>query len=84
MKNDIDKDNSLLPLCHQDTKKGKELRREEATPLLVVLHLRVIVGLTIIIIVIVVNMSRTNTKTSQLSRSQRVIGVRDGWVDKHV
>jgi hypothetical protein len=24
MKNDMDKDNSLLPLCRQDTKKGKE------------------------------------------------------------
>jgi hypothetical protein len=81
MKNDIDKDNSLLPLCSQDTKKGKELRSKEATPLLVVLHLLVAVGLVIIIIIAVVNTSKTNTKGSQLSGSQRVIrGL--GWVGR--
>jgi hypothetical protein len=37
-----------------------------------------------IIIVIVVNTSRTNTKGSQLSGGQRVIRVRDGWVDSDV
>jgi hypothetical protein len=84
MKNDIDKDNSLLPLCHQDTKKGKELRSEEVAPLIVILHLIIGGGglLLLIITVVIVNTSRTNTKSSQLSRSQRVKGVGDGWLDR--
>jgi uncharacterized integral membrane protein len=72
MKNDVDKDNSLLPLCHQDTKKGKDLRSEEAMPLLVILHLLIIVGgllLLLLIIIVIINMSKINTKSSQLSRS---------------
>jgi hypothetical protein len=86
MKNYIDKDNSLLPLCLQDTKKGKELRSEEVTPLIVILHLIIGGGglLLLIITIAVVNTSRTNTKSSQLSRSQRVKGVRDGWLDRDV
>jgi hypothetical protein len=32
MKNDIKKDNSLLPLCRQDIKKGKELTSKDVTP----------------------------------------------------
>jgi hypothetical protein len=85
MKNDIKKDNSLLPLCHQDTKKGKELRSKTSFHLLIILHLHVVIGLLfIIIIIIVVNSSRTNTKGSQLSRSQQGIGVRDRWEDTDV
>jgi hypothetical protein len=71
MKNDIEKDNPLLPHCRQDTKKGKELRAKTSRHLLIVLHLLVIVDLLIIIIIIVIiNSSRANTEGSQLSRSQ--------------
>jgi hypothetical protein len=84
MKNDIKKDNSLLPLCRQDTKKEKEIKVKMPRHLLIVLHLLIVVGLHIIIIIVVVNSSRTNTKGSQLSRSQRGIGVGDGWKDRDV
>jgi hypothetical protein len=70
MKNDIEKDNSLLPICRQDTEKGKELRAKMLHHLLIILCLLVVADLLIIIIVIVVNSSRTNTEGSQLSRSQ--------------
>jgi hypothetical protein len=62
MKNDIKKDNSLLPLCRQDTKKGKELGEKIPRHLLIIADL-------LIIIVIVVNSSWTNTEGSQLHRS---------------
>jgi hypothetical protein len=62
--------------------KGKRARSEEAAPLLVVL--RLLVAIDLITIIIVVNTSRTNTKGSQLSGSQRVIRVGDGWVDKDI
>jgi hypothetical protein len=61
MKNDIKKDNSLLPLCRQDTKKGKELRQKTLWHLLIVVNL---------LLIIIVNSSRANTEGSQLSRSQ--------------
>jgi hypothetical protein len=68
MKNDIKKDNSLLPLCRQDTKKGKELRAKTPRHLLIVLHLLVVVDLLLLLITIV-NSSRTNTEGSQISMS---------------
>jgi hypothetical protein len=68
MKNNIKKDISLLPLCHQDTKKGKALRAKTSCHLLVVLRLLIIVDL-LVIIILIVNSSRTNTKGSQLGRS---------------
>jgi hypothetical protein len=69
MKND--KDNYLLPLCRQDTKKGKDSKKVEAPRgLLVVLCLLIIIGGILgIIVVIVWSMSGTNAKSSQLSRS---------------
>jgi hypothetical protein len=81
MKNDIEKDNPLLPHCRQDTKKGKELRAKTSRHLLIVLHLLVIVDLQLIllllllllisiIIIVIINSSRANTEGSQLSRSQ--------------
>jgi hypothetical protein len=80
MKNDIEKDNPLLPHCRQDMKKGKELRAKTSCHLLIVLHLLVIVDLQlllllliiiiIIIIIVIINSSRANTEGSQLSRSQ--------------
>jgi hypothetical protein len=65
MKNNIKKDNSLLSLCRQDTKKGKELRAKMPRHLLIDLRLLIVVGLLllfiiiIIIIIIIVNSSRT-------------------------
>jgi hypothetical protein len=59
--------------------KEKRARSEEAAPLLVVLHLLVVIGL-----VIIVNTSRTNTKSSQLSGSQRCIKVGDRWEDRDI
>jgi hypothetical protein len=68
MKNDKDKDNCLLPLCRQDTKKGKYSRKVQT------LHeLLIIIGgllLLLIIIVVVGGTSGTDAKSSQLSRSQ--------------
>jgi hypothetical protein len=82
MKND--KDNNLLPLYYQDTKKGKNLKKVQAPRgLLIVLHLLVIIGGLLIIIIIVGSTRRTDAKSSQLSKSQRGIGVRDGWEDRH-
>jgi hypothetical protein len=68
------------------TKEGKELRSEEVVPLLVVLHLLIVDGLVIIIIIIIIiaSTTRTNAESSQLSRSQRCIGVEDGWEDRDV
>jgi hypothetical protein len=74
MKN-INRDNTLLPLCHQDTKKGSRL--------LIVLRLLVGGGLRLIIIVRK-NTSRANAKSSQLGRTQRAVGVGDGWEDRDV
>jgi hypothetical protein len=84
MKNNIKKDNSLLPLCRQDTKKGKELRAKMPRHLLIDLRLIVVGLLLLFIIIIIVNSSRTNTKGSQLSRSQRGIGVGDKLEDRDV
>jgi hypothetical protein len=47
--------------------------------LLVILHLLIIVGL--LLIVVVKNMSRANAEGSQLGRSQRCVGVKDGRED---
>jgi hypothetical protein len=53
--------------------------------LLIILHLLIVIdGLLIIIIVIIGSSSGTNAKTNQISRSQRGIGVGDGWEDGHV
>jgi hypothetical protein len=62
MKND--KDNYLLPLCHQDTKKGKRLK-EEQTPhrLLIILCLLIVDDGLLIIIVIVGSMSGTDAQS---------------------
>jgi hypothetical protein len=64
---------------HQKGKRAK-------TPhhLLVVLSILVVADLLLLIVVVIVNLSRTNTEGSQLSRSQRGIGVGDGWVDRDV
>jgi hypothetical protein len=51
--------------------------------LLVVLCLLVIIGLRLIA-VIRRNMSRANVESSQLGRSQRAVGVRDGQEDRDV
>jgi hypothetical protein len=83
MKNDIKKDNSLLPLCHQDTKKENDLRAKTSHYLLVVLCLLVVADLLLLIIV-VINSSRTNTEGSPLSKSQQGLGIRDRWVDRDV
>jgi uncharacterized membrane protein YqjE len=69
MKNN-NKDNSLLPLCRQDTKKGKEMQVKVWRRLLIILHLLIIVGLLLIIVIVVRNTSRANAKGSQLIRSQ--------------
>jgi hypothetical protein len=59
--------------------------------LLIVLCLLIVIGGLLIIIVVVVvvvvvvgSMSGTDANSSQLTRSQQGIGVRDGWVDGHV
>jgi hypothetical protein len=51
--------------------------------LLDVLRFLIIVGLCLIVVVRR-NTSRTNAKSSQLSRSQRAVGVGDGWEDRDV
>jgi hypothetical protein len=51
--------------------------------LLIILHLLVVVDL-LLIVVVVRNMSRANAKGSQLDRSQRGVGVRDGRKDRCV
>jgi hypothetical protein len=51
--------------------------------LLDVLRFLIIVDLRLIVIVRR-NTSRTNAKSSQLSRSQRAVGVGDGWEDRDV
>jgi hypothetical protein len=80
----IDKDNSLLPLCRQGTKKGKEPKQAKMPhQLLIILHLLVIIGFLFIIIIVVGSMCRADAKSSQLSRSQRDIWFGDGWVDRH-
>jgi hypothetical protein len=66
-----DNDNYLLPLCHQDTKKGKDSKKVQAPHgLLIILHLLTIVGGLLLIIIIVRSTSKTDAKSSQLSRSQ--------------
>jgi hypothetical protein len=50
--------------------------------LLVVLRLLIIAGL--LLIVVIGNMSKANAKGSQLGKSQRGIGVGDGWKDRNV
>jgi hypothetical protein len=49
----------------------------------IILRLLVVVGL-LLIVVVIRNMSRANAKGSQLDRSQRGIGVRDGRKDRYV
>jgi hypothetical protein len=69
----IDRDKSLLTLCHQGTKKGKELKQGHAPHgLLIVLHLPIVIGLLLIIIIIIIvgSTSGANAKSSQLNRSQ--------------
>jgi hypothetical protein len=68
----IDRDNSLLPLYHQGTKKRKEAKDVKIPhQLLIVLrHLIVVDLLLLIIIVIIGSTSGTNSKSNQLSRSQ--------------
>jgi hypothetical protein len=73
MKND--KDNYLLPLCRQDTKKGKDSKKVQAPHGLVIIFcLLIVVGgllINIVVIVIVVgSTSGTDAKSSQLNRSQ--------------
>jgi hypothetical protein len=51
--------------------------------LLVILRLLIVIG-GILIIIVVRSTSGTDAKSSQLSRSQRGIRVRDGWEDWHV
>jgi hypothetical protein len=51
--------------------------------LLIVLRLLIVTGLFLIIIVIE-STSKANTEGSQLGRSQRGIGVRDGWEDGNI
>jgi hypothetical protein len=81
----IDRDNSLLPLCHQGTKKWKEVKEVKMPRrLLVVLHLLIVIGLLFIIIVVIRSTCKADAKSYQLSRSRRGIGVRDGWEDRHV
>jgi hypothetical protein len=67
MKNNIKKDNSLLPLCRQDTKKEKELRAKASCHLLVVLSLLVVTDILLTVIVVIINSSRTEgpTKTTK-------------------
>jgi hypothetical protein len=76
MKNDIDKDNSLLPLCRQDTKKEKE---QEAKKLHTTRrhrwphhhhHQQ--------------HEQDQYQKSSQLSRSQRCIRVGHRWEDRDI
>jgi hypothetical protein len=50
--------------------------------LLVVLRLLIVVDL--LLIIIIRNMSRANAEGSQLGRSQRAVGVGDGWEDRDV
>jgi hypothetical protein len=65
MKN-TNRDNSLLPLCRQDTKKEKRSYEvQKRSRLLVVLRLLLVVGLRLIIVVRR-NMSGANAKSSQL------------------
>jgi hypothetical protein len=66
--------------------KGKRLEEVQAPRrLLNALYLLIIIGGILIIIVVVFgSTSRTNAKSSQLSRSQRGIGVGDVWEDRHV
>jgi hypothetical protein len=60
--------------------KGYEAR--ERRWLLVVLRLLIIIDL--LLIVIIVSSSRANAEGSQLGKSQRGIGVGDGWEDKEM
>jgi hypothetical protein len=52
--------------------------------LLIILHLFIVVIGLRLIVVIRRNMSRANAKSSQLSRSQRAVGVGDGREDMDV
>jgi hypothetical protein len=69
MKND--KDNYLLPLCCQDTKKGKDSKKVQAPHrLLIILPLLVVIGgLLLLLIIVVESMSGINAKSNQLNRS---------------
>jgi hypothetical protein len=83
MKNS-NRDNSLLPLCHQDTKKEKRSYEvQKRSRLLIVLRLLVIVGLRLIVIARI-NISKANAENSQLGRSQRVVGVEDRREDRDI
>jgi hypothetical protein len=74
------------PFVVKTPKKGKDSKKVQGPhELLIVIHLLIVVGglLLIIIVVIVGSTSGTNAKSSQLSRSQRGIGVVNGRVDGH-
>jgi hypothetical protein len=76
---------SLLSSRHQ--KREKSQSKADASGLFVVLSLLVIIGGLLIFIVVVVagkRMRGTYTKSDQLSRSQRGIGVSNRWVDGDV
>jgi hypothetical protein len=63
-------------------KREKSCKAKMRCRLLIVLRPPIIAGL--LLIVVVGNMSRANAEGSQLSRSQRGIGVRDGQEDRDV
>jgi hypothetical protein len=64
-------------------KREKRCEAKMRSRLLIVLRLLVIVGL-LLIVIIVKNTSMANAESSQLGRSQRVIGIRDGREDRYV
>jgi hypothetical protein len=64
-------------------KREKRCEAKMRSRLLIVLRLLVIVGL-LLIVIIVKNTSMANAKSSQLGRSQRVVGIRDGREDRYV
>jgi hypothetical protein len=83
MKN-TNRDNSLLPLYRQDTKKGKRSYEvQKWSRLLLVLRLLIVVGLRLTVAVRR-NTSRVNAESSQLGRSQRAVGVGDSWEDRDI
>jgi hypothetical protein len=72
------------PFVVKTPKREKSYEVKIQCQLLVVLCLLIIVGL--LLIIIVRNMNRANAEGSQLSRSQRGVGVRDGdgWDDRNI
>jgi hypothetical protein len=70
------------PFVVKTPKREKSYEARERRQLLIVLHLLIVVGL--LLIVVVGNTSRANAKGSQLSKSQRGVGVRDGREDRYI